>query len=157
MPSWELPEAIEALFKTLQIREENGYEYPRDINHLIVSVRKSALFHRLMEGKEPLPVPPPKSYSYPWYNLIEDGYGYPFEVWKDQHNMFGFPAVGIDQSIWKLEEELGPDDFIVRYLYGKDHVNESETKWHVYCIGSRIPQSPQLGSSNFLWKIERID
>lgn len=156
MPSWELPEAVEALFKTLQIREENGYDFPRDINHLMISIRKSALFHRLMEGKEPLPVPPPKSYSYPWYALIEDGYGYPSEVWKDKHNMFGHPAVGIDQSIWKLEEELGDDDFVVRYLYGKDF-KESETRWHVYCIGCRYPKMSDESSFNYLWKIERID
>lgn len=159
MPSWELPKEVEILFKVLEIRQQNGYDFPRDLNHLIVSIRKSALFHRLIEGKELLPVPPPRAYSYPWYSLIEDGYGHPLEVWKDEHNMFGFPAVGIDQSIWKLEEELGDKDYIVRYFYGKanNEMGESETKWHVYCIGCRFPSNPQLGSSNFLWKIERID
>lgn len=33
---------------------------------------KSALFARLLEGKEALPEPPPTSYSYPWYSVIED-------------------------------------------------------------------------------------
>lgn len=159
MPSWELPKEVEALFKVLEIREINGYGFPSDLNQLIVAIRKSALFHRLMEGKEALPVPPPRSYSYPWYSLIEDGYGFPYEVWKDENNMFGFPAVGIDQSIWKLEEELGENDYIVRYFISRanDERFESETKWHVYRIGSRIPQSTQLGSSNFLWKIERVE
>jgi hypothetical protein len=32
---------------------------------------KSALFARLLEGKEPLPFPPPTSFSYPWYDLVE--------------------------------------------------------------------------------------
>lgn len=32
---------------------------------------KSALFARLLDGKEPLPHPPPTSYSYPWYDIIE--------------------------------------------------------------------------------------
>jgi len=32
---------------------------------------KSALFARLLEGKEPLPYPPPTSFSYPWYDIIE--------------------------------------------------------------------------------------
>ena len=32
---------------------------------------KSALFWRLLNGKEPLPIPPPTRYSYPWYEIIE--------------------------------------------------------------------------------------
>jgi hypothetical protein len=32
---------------------------------------KSALFARLLEGKPALPYPPPTSYSYPWYDIIE--------------------------------------------------------------------------------------
>lgn len=157
MPSWETPKEVENLFKVLEIRLENGYDFPRDLNHLKISIRKSALFHRLMEGKEPLPIPPPRAYSYPWYNLIEDGYGYPFEVWEATDKAFvNFPAVGIDQSIWKLIEKIGENDFIVSYLYGKDH-KVSDTKWHVYQIGCRVPQSPQLSSSNYLWKIEKVE
>ncbi len=33
---------------------------------------KSALFWRLLNGKEPLPMPPPTCYAYPWYELIEN-------------------------------------------------------------------------------------
>lgn len=33
---------------------------------------KSALFSRLLDGKKALPMPPPTSYSYPWYSVIED-------------------------------------------------------------------------------------
>lgn len=33
---------------------------------------KSALFARLLDGKPALPYPPPTSYSYPWYGIIED-------------------------------------------------------------------------------------
>jgi len=32
---------------------------------------QSALFARLLEGKAALPYPPPTSYSYPWYDIIE--------------------------------------------------------------------------------------
>lgn len=34
---------------------------------------KSALFARLLEGKPALPFPPPTTFSYPWYSLIEQG------------------------------------------------------------------------------------
>ncbi len=33
---------------------------------------KSALFWRLLNGKDPLPMPPPTRYSYPWYGIIEE-------------------------------------------------------------------------------------
>lgn len=33
---------------------------------------KSALFARLLNGKSALPSPPPTSYSYPWYSVIEE-------------------------------------------------------------------------------------
>jgi len=32
---------------------------------------QSALFARLLAGREPLSFPPPTSFSYPWYALIE--------------------------------------------------------------------------------------
>lgn len=33
---------------------------------------KSALFARLLNGKEALPFPPPRAHSYPWYSVIEE-------------------------------------------------------------------------------------
>lgn len=33
---------------------------------------KSALFARLLDGKQALPYPPPTCYSYPWYSIIEE-------------------------------------------------------------------------------------
>lgn len=33
---------------------------------------KSALFWRLLQGKEPLPHPPPCRWGYPWYEVIEE-------------------------------------------------------------------------------------
>jgi hypothetical protein len=37
-----------------------------------VDIRKSRLFWRLRSGKEPLPAPPPKAYSCPWYEVVEE-------------------------------------------------------------------------------------
>jgi hypothetical protein len=62
---------------------------------------KSALFARLLSGKPPLPYPPPTSYSYPWYALIDDGY-------SDNVSLDGFstdlgkPGVIINQSFWSI-------------------------------------------------------
>lgn len=34
--------------------------------------QKSALFWRLLCGKDPLPFPPPRRFGYPWYEVIEE-------------------------------------------------------------------------------------
>jgi len=152
---------IDILFKVLEIRLLNGYDIPTDFNQLKITFRKSALFRRMMEGKEPLPLPPPRSYSYPWYSLIEDGYGYPGEVWKPtswDKCFTDYPSIVIDQTPWKLLEELGEDDWIVTYQYGRnDKTKFADTKWHVYCIGCVYPPISQNDSYNYLWKIERVD
>jgi len=41
---------------------------------------KSALFSRLLEGKDPLPEPPPCYYSYPWYGVVENKVPHPVAI-----------------------------------------------------------------------------
>lgn len=36
-------------------------------------MEKSSLYKRLLDGKKPLVMPPPTSFSYPWYEAIESG------------------------------------------------------------------------------------
>lgn len=64
---------------------------------------KSALFARLLDGKAALPFPPPTSYSYPWYEVIE-GQG-PFKVLVDvgdSAHWGGRATLGINQCPWLL-------------------------------------------------------
>jgi hypothetical protein len=62
---------------------------------------KSALFQRLLDGKPPLTHPPPTNYSYPWYQLMEDGF-------SDNVSIGGFDYVGgrpgviINQAPWVI-------------------------------------------------------
>lgn len=164
MPAWEIPDDVDKLFRTLEIRAENGLPFPNDLNRLIITIRKSALFHRLLEGKEPFPIPPPKSHAYPWYQLIENGVDHPYEVWKPKGSAFftSYPAIVIDQSPWKLLEELGENEWIVTYPYGVPDENGvqkfAEGKWHVYPIGSRIPREDWKNTSAaILWEIKKND
>lgn len=62
-----------ALWETT--RRKAGYFDTHNISPLpLVEMRKSRLLLRILQGKEPLPVPPPTFYSGPWYELIEDGH-----------------------------------------------------------------------------------
>lgn len=62
-----------AVAEYARIQEENRLRLEREgkkaAQHQISP--KSALFARLLEGKAALPYPPPTSYSYPWYDIIE--------------------------------------------------------------------------------------
>jgi hypothetical protein len=164
MPTWDLSKDIDLLIRFLEIRTENGYDFPRDLNQFKIQCRKSSLLHRMLEGKEPLSIPPPKSFSYPWYDLIELGIGHPFEVWEANDSissaLANFPAVVIDQSAWKVLEKTGEDSWIVTYPYGPDNDRKfAEGKWHVYCVGNRIPYdpNPKKESTNKLWEIKRVE
>jgi hypothetical protein len=44
------------------------------LGQIMADVDHSELLQRLLDGKEPLPAPPPLCSSYPWYDLIERGY-----------------------------------------------------------------------------------
>jgi hypothetical protein len=58
-----------AVAEYARIQEENRLRGERAASHQIGP--QSALFARLLEGKTALPYPPPTSYSYPWYDIIE--------------------------------------------------------------------------------------
>lgn len=73
---------------------------------------KSALFARLLEGREPLPHPPPLSYSYPWYEVIE-GPG-PWRILDLLIDEANGVAV-IDQDTWRLVAPCGHGIWIVQH------------------------------------------
>lgn len=52
------------------------FKYDEHWTPSIADIMKSALLRRLLMGQEPLKVPPPRAYSYPWYKLIDSGRDY---------------------------------------------------------------------------------
>lgn len=68
---------------------------------------KSRLFARLLEGKAPLPFPPPTTYSNPWYELVEDGFS--DKVFLDGFiDLYGKEAntgILINQCVWNICRE----------------------------------------------------
>ena len=73
---------FKCLIKWLEIREANGIKLPISITQLAADIDHSALLIRLLEGKKPLEKAPPKTFSYPNYQMIENGKYNPLEVWK---------------------------------------------------------------------------
>jgi hypothetical protein len=162
MPNFDLSEDINLLIRFWEIRTENGIEFPNDLDQFKIACRKSALLRRMLDGKEPLPIPPPVAHSYPWYSLIEEGIGHPYEVWEGADwlaEMYkDYKTIVIDQTVWKIIEKLDEDSWIVTYSYGKEDKRKfADSKWHVYTIGSRIPRNPNDVSSNKLWEIKLVE
>ncbi|MES2935919.1 MAG: hypothetical protein V4805_20805 [Pseudomonadota bacterium] len=65
---------------------------------------KSGLFLRLLDGKQSLPYPPPTSFAYPWYAIIEEPG--PFMVMlgrpANSHDMTGNYTIAVNQSDWSV-------------------------------------------------------
>ena len=75
---------------------------------------KSALFARLLSGRPALPFPPPTSYSYPWYAVIDDEGPFPVSLdgavtlgslARGTGGAAGMFAVGINQCDWAVVQE----------------------------------------------------
>ena len=90
-----------------QITSREGYDYTMNG----VTFEKSSLLHRLLDGKDPLPDPPPTQFSYPWYDVIE-GTG----PWLKNEGSFWpqTPDVAIiNQSPWHIVEGKHGDDTLI--------------------------------------------
>lgn len=68
---------------------------------------KSRLFARLMEGKSPLPFPPPTTYSSPWYELVEDGFSDKvfLDGFVDLYRKGAQAGILINQCVWNVLHE----------------------------------------------------
>ena len=147
---------LRAVYDWLRIREEHGNPVPTEARSFFVEAEHSALLQRLLNGQRPLPEPPPKNMSYPWYHLIEMGQGTAFEVWEPN----GQDHVGmlcIDQCFWHVVQKIGPSEWIVAYEFTALDMESrttayvqkrSESQWRVYADGE--------AGGRPIWRIERV-
>lgn len=90
---------------------------------------KSALFARLLEGKPALPFPPPTSYSYPWYAVVEElgvfnvsigGVSTVAGQMRGTGGAKGQFVIGINQCAWAV---VSLNDAASRLLQLQDAIN----------------------------------
>jgi hypothetical protein len=142
---------INLVFQWLEIRAQSGWEFPYDVQSFKIAARKSCLLERLLSGKQPLDIPPPRSYSNPWYELIEDGVGYPYEVQVLESSRF----IVIDQTWWYIEETLGPDNWYVTYDYPEyKTLKKSPHIWNLTCTGYK--EEIPLSSLDKFWELKFV-
>jgi hypothetical protein len=86
---------------------EDGLPSEADVWH-------SALLERLLRGEPPLPTPPPLFFSYPWYELVENG-----EAVLDARcvstTWVEYGLILIGQAVWKIHKTLDNYDYVVEY------------------------------------------
>lgn len=101
--------SINSFFRWLKIREENGIKLS-DFKALLTDAQHSSLFRRLLSGKDPLEVAPPKKYAYPWYELVESGQAEETDVRviSDQK------IVVICRFVWSIISLVEMDHYIIR-------------------------------------------
>jgi hypothetical protein len=97
------------------LREVCGDSETKGLFFYNATREKSALFWRLLNGKKPLPMPPPTSYSYPWYGIIE-------EPGPHRVGDIGFRAYG---------KPLGPHLATIRGTDMEDHLFIEQCGWSV--------------------------
>jgi hypothetical protein len=110
-----------------------------DIDH-------SALLRRLLDGERPFKYPPPRSFSYPWYEVMDGKEHSVMEVWVDSQGLAEY--VVINQSRWNILRKEG-NTYIIQQ--GRD-----PTEWKLW----RRPEEELATDKNVIggfneWKLQR--
>ena len=121
---------IMCFLRWIQIRALNGHAIPNFLPGLEGDIYHSYLLRRMIEGKEPLPFPPPESYGKPWYELLETGKAEATDVkpWQWAPEV----KISINEGIWTILEKLSPTEMIVTYREGGEPfrlVKRDEGTW----------------------------
>lgn len=174
---------VQKVIQWLEIRATHANDLVLDIGigQLKVDAAKSALLKRLLDGKEPFPYRPPCSYSYPWYELLENGEGITNDLHAHDHcglctdsKPCNFelcpndkPYLNINQELWTIIEKIPAP---LTHPTGNDYIatyRGSQHEWMVSFAGYDNDMLEKLKSnSKFLlptfhwaekWLIKRLD
>lgn len=113
---------VQAIGKWMRVRETTEYGKKRPLDtartfdlEATHSLRGGLLAY-ILDGNEPHEHPPPLYMSRPWHHLIDQGAegvkGH-MPVWRKEDLMPG--KVSIGQHAWDFVEELGENDWVIRY------------------------------------------
>ena len=138
-------------------------------------ISKSALFERLMNGLDPLPYPPPRGLSCPWYAVVEDigphsagdiigektdGWGPYFHRRLKNHNYNRLTneeadvndEVSIWQSSYLIEEKMSNTEFIV-----KDATYETPYRFKLWYDSSYEYSSIATNPPKGAWMLQNVE
>lgn len=144
-----LDHALYSFSKWLEIREQNGIKPPSSHQQFICDASHSSLLARLFKRIEPLPQPPPKAFSYPWYSLIEKGEGESFDVHLVPS--MGPDVISISQSpTWKIRQKISDKHYVVSH-------KDSDVLWDLTEVMTKPIASIKGYDREFpIWKLKRL-
>lgn len=116
--------------KWLRIRGQfdvHSNSLEQGFTQLAADAEHSGLLVRLLAGKEPLPKPPPRQNSYPWYELVENGHGI---AWEAGYAGLSRSTLVIDQGMqWEVLHTL-PGGWRVRCTSNDEVYDVVEANLH---------------------------
>lgn len=136
MTEQEQQDIVHKVLLWLDIHDDPEHKIPVGYSQRRTDAAHSALLSRLLEGKPPLPQPPPRAFSYPWYKLIDDGKDENCEVCLGTGYYKG--QVIINQAPWNLISQVSETEFLVEWAVTKLRARV----WKVH------------NHSSFCWNIE---
>jgi len=115
MAAMDERKAVDTVIRWLRVRERSGHPAPTSYAELVDAIYNSALLRRMLSGKTPLRVAPPRSFGQPWYALIENGTagGCELRMLKDRPG--ATPRVAINEWAWEVVDASTEDRLLVRY------------------------------------------
>ena len=127
---------VDSMVRWLRIRERSGLPAPTSYAELVDAIGHSALLRRLLSGKTPLRVPPPRSYGQPWYGLVENGGADGCELRTLKDRPGATPRVTVNEWAWNLVEERPDGRLVIRYsreasLYVAEREGGEPERWRL--------------------------
>lgn len=80
-------------------------------------IAHSGLLERLLDNRDPLPLPPPLAWSYPWYSIVEKGVSYFTSTRPDWFTSDNFPnhVVICQHPGWEVKRHLDPAGWVLTH------------------------------------------
>lgn len=149
---------LKAVSEWVITAQRAGYKLPLDAGQFSINMEKSSLLRRLLDGKDPFPLPPPKSYSYPWYSLLDEGEtsGY-LEPWETDKIFKDKTVVVICQSPWYIKEKLGEGHYLLQYNPEEGSVWELTPMTLEEVFKIRRPRTIKSRTDEQVWESSRKD
>jgi hypothetical protein len=115
---------IMCFLRWIQVRAQNGHAVPNFLPGIEADLFHSMLLRRLLDGKEPLPFPPPESFGKGWYALLEAGGAENVNVrrWEWSPDT----KIAINDDVWTILENRSPSEFVVTYREGGERFRLSK-------------------------------
>jgi hypothetical protein len=128
--------AIDSVVRWLRIRERSGHPAPTTYAELVDTIGHSALLRRLLAGKTPLRVAPPRSFGQPWYSLVENGEATGCELQSLKDRPGATPRVTVNEWAWEVVEEPAEGRLVIRYsreapLFVAERQSREPERWRL--------------------------